>query len=174
MGCAEMGVMPESFHIVEGIASGMDGAKSASAGRLVVKAARDVLVATGRGYSAPSFHLYFVAKSADWNRHCQDVTDHVVRVLKVLEPMQKQAFTVPDAIGAAGLAGRGALYTSLGLGGGLGTLYWLLNRHATQDDSDAESMKHQIHYYHQLSNELDDSLRRKYHYEHPEPNGQPR
>jgi hypothetical protein len=175
LGCAEMGVMPESFHVVEGIADAMSGEKSASAGRLIVKAARDVMVATGRGYSAPAFHLYFILKSADWNTHCQEVTNHIVRTLKVLEPMHKQALTIPDALGAAGLAGRGALYSSLGLGGGLGTLYWLLNRHANQDDADVESMKHQIHYYHQLSNELDDSLRRKYHYEHPDQNAvQPR
>ncbi len=142
LGCVEMGVPPKGFAFVEGLAEAMTGEKSASAGRVLVKAARDLMCATGYGHTAPSFHLHFVYKSADWNEHCQDVADHVTRTLKVLEPMQKQAFGVGDAMAAGGLAGRGALYGSMGLGSGLGALYWLLSRHANQDDSDIESMQH--------------------------------
>jgi len=163
LGCAEMGVAPESFSVLEGIAETMD--KSSSAERLLVKAAYDLMVATGREFEAPTYHLRFVAKAAHWSDHCREIAGHVARTLKVLEPMQKQAFSLGDAGGAAMLGLRGLGYGSLGLGAGLGSLYWLLSRHANQDDADIESMKHQVHYYNQLSKELNDSMRRKYRYE---------
>lgn len=165
MACAEAGVPFSSFPFINGMAEAMDGEKSASAGRVLVKAAHDLMLATGRQYEAPTFHLRLVIKSAHWNQHCQDIADHVTRVLKLLEPMQKQAFGAGDATALLGGGARGALYGSMGLGGGLGALYWLLSRHANQDESDAESMQHQLHYYNSLSRELSDSMRRKYDYD---------
>ncbi len=165
LGCAEMGVAPESFSVLEGIAETMDKSASSSAERLLVKAAYDLMVDKGYEFAAPTYHLRFVAKSAYWNDHCREIANHIVRTLRVLEPMQKQALSLSDAGGAAMLGLRGLGYGSLGLGAGLGSLYWLLSRHANQDDADIESMKHQVHYYNQLSKELNDSMRRKYRYE---------
>ena len=163
--CVEAGIAPHVLPQMEGAAAVLQGEKMASAGRLIAKAAYDVMQVCGRGNEAPAFHLRFIAKSADWNTHYQEVVDHVVRTLKVLEPLQKQASIVPDVVSGLGLAGRTALYGSLGAGAGLGSLYWLLSRHANQDDSDIEAMNRQVHYYDQLSKELSDSMKRKYHYD---------
>lgn len=142
------------------------------AGRLLIKAARDVMIATGRGQTAPAFHLHFLVKSAAWDTHAREVAQHIGQVLSVLKPHEKLAFSIRDAIGAGGLAGRGALLGSAAMGGGLGALYWLLSRHANQDSADIESMQQQVDYYDELGRELEDSMRRKYRYERgeqPEP-----
>ena len=146
------------------------------AGRLLLKYAHDVLVATGRGRGAPAFHLHFLTKSAAWDYHAKEMAAHVANVLEVLEPMRKQAmmvahpFGVPALVETAGMLGRAGVMGAMGLGGGAGALYWLLSRHANQDTADMEAMKNQTDYYHQLSRELDDSMRRKYRYErHQQP-----
>jgi hypothetical protein len=166
LGCAEMGVAPKDFPFVDGLAQALTGEESEKVGRLLVKAARDVMCATGHGKEAPSFHLHFVYKSADWNTHCQEVADHVAQVLTVLHPLEKKASSMAGNLAAgAGLGLKGVGYGALGAGGGLGALYWLLSRHATQDDADSASMQHQIDYYNNLSRELSDSMKRKYQYD---------
>ncbi len=166
LGCAEMGVAPKDFPFVDGLAQALTGEESGKVGRVLVKAARDIMCATGHGNEAPSFHLHFVYKSADWNTHCQDVADHVAQVLTLLKPLEKKASNlVGNLEGAVGLGVKGVGYGALGAGGLLGSLYWLLSRHATQDESDAASMQHQVDYYNNLSRELSDSMKRKYQYD---------
>lgn len=135
------------------------------AGRLLIKAARDLLIAQGRGQSAPAFHLHFLCKSSAWDTHSKEVAAAVAEVLDVCEPMRKEAFGAKDVLGASGALGRGALLGSLGLGGGLGALYWFLSRHSNQDDAETEAMSNQVKYYDELARELEDSMRRKYRYD---------
>ena len=165
IGYVEMGVNPDSEAFCEGVSEVWDSEAGAPAARLLVKAARDLMIATGRGGSAPAYHLHFISKSADWNLHCREVANHVASILKVMEDGVKEGSTIRNLIGGGTVLGRGALYGALGLGGGLGALYWLLSRHANQDSADMEAMNHQIKYYNQLSHELEDSMRRKYRYD---------
>lgn len=164
IGATEHGYNPSAMHFIKAAAERWD-AEGGPAARLVFKAARDLLTATGRQYSAPAFHFHFLSKSADWNDHAKEVVTLVAQVVEVMSPMHKQAFNIKDVTSAAGLAGRGALLGSVGLGAGLGSLYWLLSRHSNQDDADIEAMRKQVDYYHSLSKELEDSMRRKYRYD---------
>lgn len=163
MACAEHQVPAEQFPHITGMAVKMASAEAAPAQRLLVKAAHACLVFCKQAHTAPAFHLSLVAEQPVWNDHCREVAQQVSQTLQVLEPMHKQAFAeVSDGIGAAG---RGALYGSVGAGAGVGALYWLLSRHANQEAEDIESKKNQVRYYHNLSRELNDGMRRKYHYD---------
>lgn len=164
IGLTEHGYNPQDLAYIEGSNAVWDR-EGGPSGRLLIKAAHDLLVATGRGRTAPAWHLHFLTKMSDWDAHSKEVAEHIGQVMEVLEPMRKQAFNVSDAIGAGGTVGRAALLTSLAAGGGLGSLYWLLSRHSNQDSSDIESMQNQVNYYNELSKEVEDSMRRKYRYE---------
>jgi len=175
IGTMERGYNPDAMDYINAQAAVWD-AEGGPAGRLLLKAARDVLVATGAGQTAPAFHLHFLSKSADWNTHSKEVAAEVVRVLEIFEPHRKEAF-VRDLTGAVGTGARGALLGSAALGGGLGALYWMMSRHANQDSADIEAMQRQVEYYNELSRELQDSMRRKYRYDRGDqaqnPSGQP-
>ena len=165
MGAAESGIAPGSISFLQGVSAKVASSESAPVlGRSIAKLGHDILASSGRKHSAPAAHLRLVSmtKNADWNAGHQDAVDHVIRTLRVLEPLKKQAFS--DALGAAGLAARGVGYGSVGLGAGLGALYFLLSRHSNQDSADLESMQRQIDYYNELGKELDDSMRRRYRY----------
>jgi hypothetical protein len=141
MACAEAGVSPQSYETVAGMTK-CASADWAPAGRLVIKAAKDAMEATGYGRTAPCIHLRLLCKeAADWSTHHDDVFLHVIRTVKVLEPLCKQAFS--DVMSGLGTAGRLGMYLPAGVGAGLGSLYWLLSRHANQDSADTESMAHQ-------------------------------
>ena len=168
VGMLNRGYSPADFNYIKGQAEVWD-AEGGPAGRLMLKAARDVLIATGRGHTAPAFHLNFLCKMGSWDPHTREVAQHVAQLLEVLRPHEKRAFGLRDALSAGGLAGRGALLGSVGLGGGLGALYWLLSRHANQDSADISAMQNQVDYYRELGRELEDSMRRKYRYERGEP-----
>lgn len=171
IGAMERGYNPEDMDYIEAQAKVWD-AEGGPAGRLLIKAARDVLIATGAGHTAPAFHLHFLAKSADWNTHSKEVAADIARVLEIFEPHRKEAF-VKDLTGAGMAGARGALLGSMALGGGLGSLYWLLSRHSNQDNADIEAMQRQVEYYNELSRELQDSMRRKYRYDRGEQQAQP-
>jgi hypothetical protein len=174
IGAMEHGYSPDDFDYIKSQAAVWDR-EGGPAGRLLIKAARDVMVATGRGQTAPAFHLHFLSKSADWNEHTKEVARDVAEILEIFDPMRKQAFKLPDVVGAGAAAGKGALLGSMALGGGLGSLYWLLSRHANQDSADIEAMQRQVNYYDELGRELEDSMRRKYRYErgNQQPSGAP-
>ena len=159
-GCLEYGFSPRSIDYIEGAASrGVDG----GVGRQLFKAAHDIMSITGRGSSAPALHLMMLSKQADWTLHSDEVFRDISRLLLASQPMEKAAFS-----GAASLANTGAKALTTGTlagGAGLGALYFMLNRHATQDEADSEAMQHQVDYYNHLSRELEDSMRRKYHYD---------
>jgi len=164
IGAMERGYNPADMDYIKAQAEVWDR-EGGPAGRLLIKAARDVMVATGRGHTAPAFHLHFLSKSADWNEHAKEVALNVAQILEIFDPMRKQAFNLRD-VGSAGLAaGKGALLGSMALGGGLGALYWMLSRHANQDTADIEAMQRQVDYYDELGRELEDSMRRKYRYD---------
>lgn len=167
IGFLEMGAGPRIEGFCTGVSDAWDSEEGGPMARLLVKAARDLLVATGRGQTAPAYHLHLITKTASWHSHCRDVADHVAKVMKATWDFTKQA-SLKDIVGGGTFLGRGALYSAMGLGGGLGALYWLLSRHANQDASDMEAMRHQIKYYNQLSSELEDSMRRKYRYDRGE------
>lgn len=164
LACSEFTLDAGAISFCEGRATKFASVDGAPAGRLILKMASQILEATGRGQTAPAHHLrnLMATKEASSASHFQEVVDHVTGVMHALEPMSKRAFT--DAAGAAGLAGRAGLYGSVGLGTGLGALYWLLSRHSSQDSADLESMQNQVDYYQQLGAELEDSMRNKYRY----------
>lgn len=148
---------------VEGAMTKLASADGAAVERLLVKAAHACMFFSDMGHLAPAMHLKLVSDQSHWGPHCEEVATNVSRALSVLEPMHKQAFAeITEGIGA-GTKGLG--YASLGAGAGLGSLYWLLSRHANQEAANLEASKKQIEYYHQLSRELNHSMRRKYHYD---------
>ena len=162
LGCAEHQVAVTSFPFIQGMAKRANSPDNGPAGRALIKAAHDVMVACGYENTAPRMHLLLVAEQPAWNPHCQDVMNHVAGVLQVMAPMEKVAFS--DVMSGIGTAARGVGYGSIGAGAGLGALYWLLSRHVTQDDADIEAKQQQADYYHSLSRELKDSMDRKYRY----------
>lgn len=164
IGAVEHGHNPGDLDAISGAVQVWDR-DGGPAGRLLTKAARDLLIATGRGHTAPAFHLHFLCKSANWDLHAQEVAQEIAQVLEVCDDLRKEAFSLKDIPAAGGAVGRGALLGSMGLGGGLGALYWLLSRHSNQDDAEVEAMSNQVRYYDNLARELEDSMRRKYRYD---------
>jgi hypothetical protein len=159
--CFDHGVDPSRFHVWEAQAKRASAANGA-VGRRLLKRAFAVLVLAGRAKSAAAQHLRLAAALPEWNDHCQELTDDVCRVLRALQPFAKQAFA--DTLEGAHAALKGGWYAALGAGAGLGSLYWLLARHANQDDADVEATRNQAYYYQDLGREIEDTLRRKYNY----------
>lgn len=151
------------IHVVTGMAEKMASEKSASVGRLLCKAAHAAMVFSKQGHTAPAMHLKLISEHSDWNTHSREVVGQVSRTLELLEPMAKEAFT--EALEGAGTVGRGLGYASVGAGAGAGALYWLLSRHANEEAANLQAKKKQVDYYHNLSRELNESMRRKYHYD---------
>ena len=161
MACAERNVRPDAFPTLVGIA------KEASTnpgpiGRLIAKAAAAVMIECGRGNTAPAIHLALISKQANWVPQYQETVNLVLDCIKMLEPMEKAAFNVGDAVGAGESIAKGVGYGTLGAGMGAGALWWLLSRHALQNDSKEKAMQGQVDYYQQLTSELDDQMRRRY------------
>lgn len=166
MACAERNVRPDAFPTLVGIA------KEASTnpgpiGRLIAKAAASVMTECGRGNTAPAIHLALISKQANWVPQYQETINLVLDCIKMLEPMEKAAFNVGDAVGAGESIAKGVGYGTLGAGMGAGALWWLLSRHALQNDSKEKAMQGQVDYYNQLSSELEDQLKRRYGYNDP-------
>jgi len=131
--------------------------------RMVLKAAADCMHAFGAPGHPATWHAHFAAKSAVWTQHHAGLYDTVVRTCRLHDGLHKQAFA--DAAAAAGLAGKGIGYGALLGGAGLGSLYWLLSRHASQDAAEVEAMKQQEEYYRRLGHQLQGSLANEYRYD---------
>lgn len=163
MACAENNIRPRSFNKMVGVAE--EVTKNPHIGRLLAKSAATLMAANGAGTTAPCIHLALISKQADWTPQCQEVVNDVIRCMKVLEPMEKKSMNLGDITGAAESAVKGIGYGTLGAGIGAGTLWWLLGRHAMQEDSKSQAMSQQIDYYNQLTKEIENTLRRKYKYD---------
>ena len=148
-----------------GVAATMQRPEAADAKRLVIKAAHDLMISCGDGYTAPARHLEILSSMPKWSSHAADVYSTIVQSCMAVQELEKRAFT--DAIEGAGALAKGIGYAGVGGGMGLGALYWMLSRHATQDEADIAGKKHQLQYYRGLNKELQDSLRQKYRYEPP-------
>lgn len=131
--------------------------------RLVLKAASDCMRRFGAPGHPATWHAHFAAKSAVWTPHHRSIYDTVVRTCRMFDGLHKQAFA--DAASAVGLAGKGIGYGALLGGAGLGSLYWLLSRHASQDAAEVEAMKQQEEYYRRLGHQLQGSLDNEYRYD---------
>lgn len=118
-------------------------------------------------HSAPAYHLHFLCKSA-WSPHTDEVLDLVLTAAQAQQQVKKAtslaSFTNPGLAGL-GLAGKGLLYGAAAGGAGAGALWWLLNRHASQDEADNAGKQQQVDYYQDLARELEDSMRRNYDYQ---------
>jgi hypothetical protein len=145
------------------VAARMQQPDAVPAKRLVIKAAHDVMAFCGEANTAPAHHLRLVANLPGWSAHAEDVYSSVVKSCSIAAMMEKRAFN--EAVEGMGSLAKGIGYAGLAAGGGLGSLYWLMSRHATQDEADIEAKKQQRDYYRQLNNELQASLRRKYRYQ---------
>lgn len=155
-------------------------AKEASAneeawGRPVLRLACRILQASGMDKSASFFHLKLL-NGQPWSEHSSDVLHQVVDAIQATAETRKQAAALTDmanlggkwlgpGTAGIGLAGKSLLYGSLGAGAGLGSLWWLLNRHSREDDAENESKQQQVDYYNRLASELDESLRRNNQYD---------
>lgn len=131
--------------------------------RLVLKAAADCMRRFGMVGHPATWHAHLAAKSATWTPHHTGVYDTVVRTCRLFDGFRKQAFT--DAASALGLAGKGVGYGALLGGAGLGSLYWLLSRHSSQDAAEVEAMKQQEEYYRRLGHQLQSSMDNEYRYD---------
>ena len=168
LACIEFGVDPGTFPFHAGRAK--VASASGPLGRQVAKAAYDMMAQCGRGNTAPANHLLLISKQAAWHPQYQEVITTILDAARAVADLQKQAHTKQavdsgDITGALGSLTKGLGYGSLAAGTGIGSLYWLLSRHASQDDADIESMKRRRDYYQQLTGEMEDSMRRKYRYE---------
>jgi len=135
---------------------------SAPAKRLLLKSAHDIMVFCGDGHAAPARHLEILSELPGWSRHSEDVYLELVKACALSENLEKQAFA--ETVEGAGSLAKGLGYAGILGGAGLGSLYWLLSRHATQNEADVEAEKQKLNYYHHLNRELQDSLKRKYRY----------
>lgn len=165
MGCLEMDISPDELNAISGCAQMWDR-HGEPAQRLLLKAANDLLCSTGLVFTAPAFHIRTVLETP-WSVHSRELAEDVVRTSMAMEQLDKQASAIPQLLETGGSALKGLGYTSLGAGAGLGSLYWMLSRHANQEDADNEAKKHQVEHYERLSRELQDSMRRKYRYTLP-------
>lgn len=163
LGCVEMGIAPSELAICSGLARAWDQ-NGEPAQRLIVKSAHDLMVVTGHGHTAPAIHLRLVVESPEWSPHSREVAEHVVHTLMANDQLEKMASGVPSVISGGGDILKALGYGSLGVGAGLGGLYYLLSRHANQEEADTEAKKHQVDHYDRLARELNESLRRKYRY----------
>jgi hypothetical protein len=166
--CAEAGISPDFIPQLEGAFPKLASAEAEPIGRLLLQGASEVMRLSQYGSTAQALHLKLAAASPVWTEHSQDLADHVSEVLRVLEPLEKGAsFLRPGVEEIGDLAGTGARalgYGAVGAGAGLGALLWALKRHSQEEQTDQESLKKQIGYYHNLSKEMHDSMRRKYDY----------
>lgn len=160
--CAEHTSPVNQLRVVEGMAEKMASADSAPVCRLLCKVAHEAMVFSDQGHTAPAMHLK-LASEQGWSTHLQDISEHVAQTIHLLEPMAKEAFA--EMMDGAGAGARALAYGSVGAGAGAGALYWLLNRHANEEDAALQAKKKQIDYYHNLGKELNESMRRKYHYD---------
>lgn len=69
----------------------------------------------------------------------------------VLGALKSTAEVTPQIIQGVALAGAAG-------GSALGSLYWLLNSHASEDEADAEVLKAKIDYYNKVNNEIKKQL----------------
>lgn len=160
--CVSRELDPASFPKMAGVAETMHRPEAIPAKRLFIKAAHDLMSLCGDGHTAPANHLQILDETPGWSAHADDVYSTLVRACALSESLEKHAFSDVTE-GAADLA-KGIGYTGVLGGAGLGSLYWLLARHATQDAADIEAKKKQLEYYKNLNREMQDSLQRKYKY----------
>lgn len=172
MACAGLGVNPSEYTFRKGAAAAHEQNPGA-VGRAILKTAHEIMCFTGRGATAAAFHLDLITKSADWHPQFQETADTVIRALIATKAFQKQAFHAGDLTAAVGSLAKGVGYGSLGAGAGAGSLYWLLSRHAKQDDADIAAKQQQLDYYNQLSSEIQDAMNRKYQYAAKQPAKRP-
>lgn len=156
------GRSPGELTKIAAVAHRMASPDAVPAKRLVVKSAHDVMCFCGDEFSAPAQHLKMIHELPGWSAHAEDVYGTVVKSCAVAECLEKHAFA--DAAEGIGSLAKGVGYTGVLGGAGLGALYWMLSRHASQGTADVESKKHQLAYYNQLNHELQESMRNKYPY----------
>jgi len=173
MVCAERNIRLDQLPALLGVAK-VASENPGPIGRLVAKAAAELMTQTGQGNSAPAIHLALIAKQANWIPQHQDAVNIVLGCLEALRPMEKQSFDLGSLAGAGESLAKGVGYGTLGAGIGAGTLWWLLSRHALQNDAKQKAQQGQIDYYNQLSSEIQDQMRRRYGYTEPQPTAQPK
>jgi len=172
MACAERGIKLDQFPTLLGVAK-QAAENPGTIGRLIAKAAAELMTQTGLGNTAPAIHLALIAKQANWIPQHQEAVNIVLTCLEALRPMEKQAGLADHAIGGLESAVKGVGYGALGLGAGAGALWWMLSRHALENEAKQKAQQNQIDYYNQLSSEISDQMRRKYGYDEPQSQPKP-
>lgn len=143
-------------------------------GRPILRTFTQLMQVAGREKSATCQHLNFL-NTTPWTQHTEEVLHTVIDTFRACEAEVKSAAALKDmanlggawmapGVAGLGLAGKGLLYAGAGAGAGMGALWWMLNRHASQDDADNEAKQKQVEYYNRLAEELEDSMRRKHGY----------
>lgn len=165
---------PQNLVTLSGLVSTIDNTKEANYGfiqKFVCKVASDAFAEAGRKHEIeyhileklasvpvwyPEFDTYSNAVFASLGKIA---TDHENQIKEAThETIVKQAGFLPNLLSMAGKATPDIVKTFAGagaIGGGLtGGLYWLLNRHAQEDEDEAEVIKAKIDYYNKISDEI--------------------
>ena len=170
---------PKDMAAICGFVDTIGNTKEANYGhvqRMACKIAAEAFAEAGRKKEFEYHMLDSLSKSAVWYPELDQYSDAVFNVLgKLAYEYEKEkdeslkdavvaksasflpglvsstAKLTPDAIKAMALAGAFG-------GTATGGLYWLLNRHAEEDEDKAEQVKAKINYYNRISNEIKNQL----------------
>ena len=175
MACLEHGIPPATYHFHQALVENLEDPWSENYGsleKLGCHVAAEMFKEAGLEIS-PEFCLYDqLRKVANWNpffdQYAQPVFDAVCREsiyarladAEVEEGVKRAAVNgvlsvIGRALTSTPTIGGGAL-----AGAGLGSLYWALNRHATEDDDKNEALKAKIKLYRRITSEIAEDLKR--------------
>ena len=180
MACLEHGIPPATLPFHEAVVEHISNHLNENYGALEKMAchfAAEVFQAVGEKVS-PEFCLFDqLRKVANWNPYYDQYARPVFNALcsEQLDARaddEQQAETIKRAFVAnvLGMLGKGLTATptiaktvlagGAAAGAGLGSLYWALNRHATEDDDKNEALKARIKLYRRIKSEIAEDLKR--------------
>lgn len=164
---------------LSGFVSTIDNPKEANYGftqKFVCKVAADAFAEAGRK-NEMEYHIFEkLAQAAVWHPEFDRYSDAAFAALGKIafeqETQAKEAKAdllvkqaknfLPELLSMAGSSTPDiikAMAAAGALGGGVtGGLYWLLNRHAQEDEDEAEQIKAKINYYNKISDEIKNQL----------------
>jgi hypothetical protein len=154
LACMINNVDPRELAAVDGFHAGLrKQANSAHFGQQVAAFARDVYAQAGRPGSFEAMLFDQMSKVAHWEPVHFDLLSPVYSALSRLG-MEKKAEGEPVLSTAA----KWLLGGGIGIGTGLGTLHWALNRDATADDAASKSIEARTALYQQMAKEISAEL----------------
>lgn len=175
LGAAAGGITPDQLPTLCGVVEESENVNNVNYGNLQRVVCKHAAVAFEKSGQQNDwcYHLFTkLAESRDWYPELDGFSDAVICAMGKVhqEGIAQEIEKAGDEIvkRASGFVGTlpgkavalapDALKTFAGLGvlggAGLGSLYWLLNRHGQEDDTKNEELKAKIDYYNKLTNEV--------------------